>query len=123
MGVGLNVNQTAADLPVDTATSLSLATGHDLAREEVLVAILDELGARLASWADAVGDPDLGPDPLRSAYRARSATLGSQVRVLLPGTDELRGTALDVDLDGRLVVQPETGGSRAVAAGDVVHLR
>ena len=123
VGVGLNVNQTAAELPVGTATSLSLVGGRDLAREDVLVAILDELGARLAAWADAGGDPDQGPNPVRSAYRARSATLGSQVRVLLSGTDELRGTAVDVDLDGRLVVQAEAGGCQAVAAGDVVHVR
>jgi BirA family biotin operon repressor/biotin-[acetyl-CoA-carboxylase] ligase len=123
VGFGLNVNQTAADLPLDTATSLRLSGGQRLGREEVLVAILDGLGDRLSAWVHALGEPDGGPDPLRSAYRARSATLGSEVRVQLPGTEELRGTAVDIDPDARLVVRPAAGADRVVAAGDVVHLR
>jgi BirA family transcriptional regulator, biotin operon repressor / biotin---[acetyl-CoA-carboxylase] ligase len=123
VGIGLNVGQSATELPVDTATSLALAGGREPVREDVLAAILRELGARLRAWAQAEGDPDGGPVPLRSAYRARSATLGSQVRVVLPGKDDLRGTAVDVDPGGRLVVAPEAGTSVAVAAGDVVHLR
>jgi BirA family biotin operon repressor/biotin-[acetyl-CoA-carboxylase] ligase len=123
VGFGLNVNQTAADLPVDTATSLRVASGEPLSREAVLVAVLDRLASRLRAWVDAGGEPDGGPDPLRSAYRARCGTLGSDVRVLLPGEEELRGTARDVDADGRLVVQAPDGTRVAVAAGDVLHVR
>ncbi|MEO3922841.1 hypothetical protein ABGB07_03020 [Micromonosporaceae bacterium B7E4] len=50
------------------------------------------------------------------------ATLGREVRVLLPGGDELVGTASTVDPDGQLVLTT-AGGERRVAAGDVLHLR
>ncbi|MEM1333641.1 MAG: biotin--[acetyl-CoA-carboxylase] ligase, partial [Actinomycetota bacterium] len=50
------------------------------------------------------------------------ATLGRSVRIQLPGGDELRGRAVDLDVDGRLIV--DTGSERRVVdVGDVVHLR
>ncbi|WP_369938668.1 hypothetical protein [Plantactinospora sp. BB1] len=50
------------------------------------------------------------------------ATLGREVRVLLPAGDELVGTASTVDPDGQLVLATADG-ERRVAAGDVLHLR
>ena len=40
------------------------------------------------------------------------------MRAILPGGAEISGLATTVDIEGRLVVD-----GRAVAAGDVVHLR
>jgi len=40
----------------------------------------------------------------------------------MPAGTQLAGTALDVDADGRLLVETEDG-LQAVSAGDVVHLR
>lgn len=96
-------------------------------------AVVVGLGVNL-SWAPA-GAAVLGPGIDRDAllhaylgalechgdvlsrYRERCSTLGRYVTVELPvGTVE--GVAEAVDDDGRLVV-----GGRAVAAGDVVHLR
>ena len=55
----------------------------------------------------------------RDGYRALCATLGSAVRVELPGgTCGRPGTATGVDDSGRLVVD-----GTAYSAGDVVHLR
>jgi BirA family biotin operon repressor/biotin-[acetyl-CoA-carboxylase] ligase len=45
------------------------------------------------------------------------------VRIDQPGAERIVGTAVDVDHAGRLVVRAESGATRAVAAGDVVHLR
>jgi BirA family biotin operon repressor/biotin-[acetyl-CoA-carboxylase] ligase len=46
------------------------------------------------------------------------------VRVLLPGGDELLGTAIGIDGSGRLSVKKSSDGRVvAVAAGDVTHLR
>ena len=51
-------------------------------------------------------------------YRALSATLGSEVRVI--GTDgEFTGRALDMDETGALIVALPDGESRTVMAGDV----
>ena len=50
-------------------------------------------------------------------------TLGAEVRVELPGGQELLGVAERLDRDGRLVVRDRNGEAQAVAAGDVTHLR
>jgi BirA family transcriptional regulator, biotin operon repressor / biotin---[acetyl-CoA-carboxylase] ligase len=125
VGIGLNVSQLQEELPGPTATSLEVVRRGDVDREEVLVALLLGLDERLSAWRGAAGDPDAGgPASLRSAYRARSATIEQAVRVLLPGDQVLQGTAVDVDPEGRLVVRTETaGGDVVVAAGDVVHVR
>ncbi len=62
-----------------------------------------------------------GGERLADEVRARCATLGQEVRVLL-AAEELTGRASAIDDAGRLVVETATG-PRAVSAGDVVHLR
>lgn len=114
VGIGLNVDQTADELPVPTATSLALAHGSR-DRTELLGEILEELRLR----ADVASG---SPQEFVSSYRASCDTLGREVRVDLPGAEVLEGRAVDVDDHGRLVVE----GSQqtvAVAAGDVVHVR
>ena len=103
VGIGVNVRQSAAELPVDTATSLGLVTGRPVDRGDLLVAVLAELAGRLGEWQVA-GDLGAG---LRSAYVDRSATVGTEVRVHLPGDRVLDGTAVEVDVEGRLVVRPD----------------
>ncbi len=92
-------------------------------RERLLAAVLTGLDR----WYTAFrAGPGSGGDPdacgLRPGYLALSATVGRDVRVLLPGDREITGRATDVDRAGRLVVQTPAGPS-AVSAGDVVHLR
>lgn len=118
LGIGLNVSLSEAELPVPAATSLRVAGAPATDREPVLRAVLRELGTRYAAWCAAAGDLE----NLREAYRERCATIGREVRVLLPGDRELRGMATDVDAAGRLVVETADG-REAVAAGDVVHVR
>jgi BirA family biotin operon repressor/biotin-[acetyl-CoA-carboxylase] ligase len=53
LGIGVNANQTEAQLPVDAETpptSLRLETGADVDRAAVLVAILTELEAAYVAW-------------------------------------------------------------------------
>ena len=57
-----------------------------------------------------------------AAYADACSTLGREVQVDLPAGEPIRGTALDVDSEGRLVVAGPTG-ETAVGAGDVVHVR
>ncbi len=52
LGVGLNVAQTAAELPVPTATSLAMA-GFEVARQDVLVALLARWSEADAAWRAA----------------------------------------------------------------------
>jgi BirA family biotin operon repressor/biotin-[acetyl-CoA-carboxylase] ligase len=118
LGIGMNVVASPPDQP--GATSLA-AEGGPADRTAVLVALLTRLAEREAEWRELRGDPDA--TRLRADYRAGCASLGSEVRVELPGGAMLTGIAEDVDRDGRLLLLDPAGHRRAVAAGDVVHLR
>jgi BirA family biotin operon repressor/biotin-[acetyl-CoA-carboxylase] ligase len=118
LGIGINVTAAPPDTP--TATCLR-AEGGTASRTEVLSTLLLRLAEREARWRESRGDPDASR--LRADYRAGCASLGSQVRVDLPGGGALVGIAEDVDVDGRLLLLDEAGRRRAVAAGDVVHVR
>ncbi len=64
----------------------------------------------------------LGAD-ITTRYRDDLATLGSAVRVELPGSVELNGVATAVDGSGRLTVVDHDGRAHVVDAGDVIHAR
>jgi BirA family transcriptional regulator, biotin operon repressor / biotin---[acetyl-CoA-carboxylase] ligase len=54
LGIGVNVNQTADELPVDTPkppTSLRIELGRELERAPLLAAILAELGRGYDDWS------------------------------------------------------------------------
>ncbi len=118
VGIGLNVSQTRAQLPVDTATSLALAGAEPIDREDLLVAVLDRFAIRYAALL-AGGS---ARDGVRAAYRAACATVGTQVHLERPGAGPSSAVAVDVDDDGALVVDHGAGRTR-YAAGDVTHLR
>lgn len=130
VGAGVNVDQTRAELPVATATSLALA-GVSVRRETLVVAYLRELGALLGA---ASGEPrvDGGRSRytassdlervVRGAYEAACSTIGSRVRVHLPGGAMVEGNAVGLDGSGALVVDTSAG-RRSFTAGDVVHVR
>ncbi|GAA4890521.1 biotin--[acetyl-CoA-carboxylase] ligase [Actinomycetospora straminea] len=119
VGIGLNVATPVADLPAG-GTSLA-AEGAELARGDVLVAVLRALADLDGRWRDARGDAVASG--LVDDYRARCATLGREVSVTLPGDRVLTGRAVDVDRDGRLAVRAPDGDTTVVSAGDVVHVR
>jgi BirA family biotin operon repressor/biotin-[acetyl-CoA-carboxylase] ligase len=119
IGIGLNVRNRRDELP-DGASSLH-AEGAEVSRNALLAALLRRLLADEAAWRAAGGDPDAVG--LLADYRAACATLGSPVRIEQPGGVSTFATAFDVDGDGRLLVREQSGATRAVAAGDVVHLR
>jgi len=120
VGLGLNVDQERDELPVPTATSLRLAGAATLDRDTVLRACLRALAVRYGRWADAGGDPR--ESGIAAGYREACLTLGQEIEVQLPGREGVRGVAEGVDDDGRLVVASPAG-VRALAAGEVVHLR
>ncbi|NUR08705.1 MAG: biotin--[acetyl-CoA-carboxylase] ligase [Nocardioidaceae bacterium] len=114
VGVGLNTTLTQDELPVPTATSLALegaaTTDRTLLAAEVLLALVRHLDV----WR-AGGSP-------RAAYLGYAATVGRRVAVDLPGGARVEGHAVDVDDDGRLLVDDGTT-VHALGAGDVVHVR
>ncbi|MEU2506649.1 biotin--[acetyl-CoA-carboxylase] ligase [Streptomyces sp. NPDC007863] len=121
VGLGINVSLRADELPVPTAGSLLLAGAVSTDRDTLLRAVLRSLADWYGAWVRADGDPEASG--VLAAYTADCATLGRRIRADLPGERMLEGEALSLDGDGRLVVATEGGGTEAVGAGDIVHLR
>jgi len=118
IGAGANIDQTRAELPVETATSLALCGTGNVRREDVIVRYLGVLADLYRAWSG--GGTGLGA--MSAAYRSFCLTIGLEVDVHQPDGRVARGSATGVDDTGRLVVR--TGGSStAHAAGDVIHLR
>ncbi|MCW2514918.1 MAG: biotin--[acetyl-CoA-carboxylase] ligase [Mycobacterium sp.] len=118
VGIGLNVSLQADELPDPAATSLVILGGRSPNRAAVIEALLDELGRRIAGLRTSRG----ADATLVDEYRARSLTIGSRVRAMLPGGRNVVGMAVAIDDQGRLRIDTEDG-PVVVSAGDIVHLR
>lgn len=122
IGVGLNVTQAPEEVDGPGATSLLDLGVLEPDRDRLIRGLLRELQTRIVQWRS--GDSQLEAD-----YRARSLTIGSRVRVDLPGGREIVGTARDIDDQGRLCLEiwaddfDKTSQTVVISAGDVVHLR
>jgi BirA family biotin operon repressor/biotin-[acetyl-CoA-carboxylase] ligase len=122
IGAGLNLSLDEHDLPTLTSTSLLLVTGRAPEADAVLARYLTELARLTAAFLAADGDPVASG--LQATVTGLCGTLGSKVRVQLPGGADLVGVAIALDESGRLIVEDQaTGEPQAVAAGDVTHLR
>lgn len=122
IGAGLNVTLDEHDLPTLTSTSLLLITGTEPSPDAVLAAYLSELFTLYRNFLAADADP--ATSGLLAEVTRLCGTIGSVVRVELPGGADLIGTATGVDERGRLIVADQVDGEPiAVSAGDVTHLR
>lgn len=118
VGIGINVSLTERELPIATATSLTLLGAQPGDADAVLAPVLEHFFGLL----DALAAGEV--EQVRNAVTADSSTLGTQVRVHLPNGDVLNGEAIALAEDGALVLTSALDGSeRTVAAGDIEHLR
>jgi BirA family biotin operon repressor/biotin-[acetyl-CoA-carboxylase] ligase len=117
-GIGLNVNFDPGKYPeiAAIATSISKQLGRTTPRLPILWALLEEFEAlyqRVQRGEKVTGD-----------YKAKLATLGTQVRVTwATGTaDEAKleeGTAVDIDDAGALILRRNDGFLAHIVAGEV----
>lgn len=117
VGIGINLATPAVPLPADAVPPIGLddAMGCDADPNAVVIA----LARRLAVWHRAIMYGDLPAAHTR--WRALLGTLGRQVAIRT-ADGELRGTAVDVDGQGALVVALPDGRMRTVASGRVREL-
>jgi BirA family biotin operon repressor/biotin-[acetyl-CoA-carboxylase] ligase len=111
VGIGVNVNQTRAQLPVDTRTaaaSLRTVTGTEHDRDALLETLLARLDDAYARWREG------GLDAVYDDLGARDFLRGRRVR-----HDGEVATAAMVDREGRLLLDLAGGGRRAVESGEV----
>lgn len=130
VGIGLNcalpavpaVPAGVAEPPeLARATSLERLAGRPVDRDAVATSMLEAVARRWAPLAAAGPAGRHAEAALRREYRLSCSTIGALVQVELAG-ETFTGRALDVDDDGRLLV--DVGSCiRSVGAGDVIHLR
>ena len=120
VGIGVNVDLRADEVPVARATSTVLE-GVAVRRERLVVDVLGAMRRHYLLWHSRPGTPGRGG--LADAYAGRCLTLGRQVRALLPGDRVEEGTAYALDGDGRLLLRRADGTTVPVSAGDLEHLR
>lgn len=130
VGMGINLLIPEWELPTERATSVLAAGGEvgaaeridetDAAGIELADRVLSELGSQLLVLAArSVSDPE----SVTRQVRRDSLTLGTEVRVHLPGGEVVDGLATSLDENGALVVDRPTLGRLIVSAADVEHLR
>jgi BirA family biotin operon repressor/biotin-[acetyl-CoA-carboxylase] ligase len=121
IGAGLNISQQQSELPIENATSLKLQK-VETNLDEVLSRYLTELRRLLAAFTEAGGDAN--KSRLRFEILQHCSTIGSRVKVVLPGDEELFGDAVGIDDTGRLILLPDESTKIVpISAGDIVHLR
>lgn len=111
LGIGINVEMSEAELPVENATSLALNNFSQLNRNLILAAILNHFEVNLQMW-------EVGKSFLPE-YRQSCATIGRDIEITLPGGSTLRSKAADISHSGALILE----NGESVTVGDVVHLR
>ena len=112
IGMGLNVNVDLSDNPdlAGSATSLKSILGNEVARGDLLVALLRGLSIRYSRLLKGQG-------PLEE-WQSRLGTLGRQVTAQI-GEETVSGLADFVTAEGSLFLRLADGSRREVFAGDV----
>lgn len=115
VGIGINVNQTRDELPLDTPTeagSLRTLTGNSYDRAVLLGSLLFRLERIYDGWRHG------GLDDLYGEIGARDFLRGRRITV-----DGAAATALQILRDGRLEVATDVGDTRAIESGEVLFER
>lgn len=115
IGIGVDVNLSAADLPADLrriATSLRIESGEPISRPDLAAQILRELDrdyARIRAGEFA---------QLADEWEEHCSTIGCEVTIQT-GARRIRGAAESLDEAGALLVRTEHGHLERIIGGDV----
>jgi BirA family biotin operon repressor/biotin-[acetyl-CoA-carboxylase] ligase len=115
LGIGVDVNISASELPSDlhaTASSLRIETGHMVPRAELAAAILRELEDDYTR----IREGKFGE--LSDEWEKQCDTIGKRV-VIRVGERQMAGLVESLDEDGALLLRTEHGRLERVIGGDV----
>jgi len=128
IGVGLNLNQRAADLPAQARTpptSILLETGQPCARQAVLRAVLERLEELLLELYGPAAGPALKQrlvDQLRHWWPAgRNLTLQTPANGVQGGST-VTGAFLGLDEQGRLLIRDGEGKRLVFADAEIISV-
>jgi BirA family biotin operon repressor/biotin-[acetyl-CoA-carboxylase] ligase len=115
VGIGININLDAADLPdflKEAATSIMLQTGRLQSRTEYAVEILKSFDY----WYTVLSEA--GKSPVIESWLRLSSTIGRSVTVAT-GQERFTGRAEDIDAEGSLILRDEDNSIIKIREGDV----
>lgn len=119
VGIGINVNSLKEDIPpaiIDSATSLRIASNRDIDRDKLIEGLLGSF----KRWYSLLIQGEM--EEILNKWRDISLTIGKEVTVIT-GERVVKGTAIDIDEEGRLLIRLPSGLHKRIDSGDVVHLR
>ncbi len=115
IGIGVDVNVTAADFPPELrklATSLRIEAGQSVSRAELATAILRELDADYARIRDGQFEA------VADEWEEQCSTIGRNVSIHI-GDRHVQGRAESLDADGALLLRTQHGRLERIIGGDV----
>ncbi len=115
VGIGINVNQTRDELPLDAPTepgSLRTATGTTFDRAVLLGSLLSRLERKYDVWREEGLDGIYGGLGARDFLRGRRITADGEA-----------ATAVQILRDGRLEIATDAGEVKALESGEVLFER
>ncbi len=118
LGIGVNVNMDPRELPPDVrplATTLADAAGRPVDRTVLLGRLLGELDR----WYERLLKDEAA---VLAEWRTLNVTTGRRVTVRGAGP-AIEGLARDIDDEGRLLVELDSGVVHRVSAGDVTIIK
>jgi BirA family biotin operon repressor/biotin-[acetyl-CoA-carboxylase] ligase len=116
LGIGVNLNMTAAQFPADLrtpATSLLLEQGGGVNRARFAAVMLNELDRLYTDFLVK------GFGPVRDEWQKRCNAAGREVSVSEGGSGTICGTYAGIDGDGAMLVRLPDGRKERIVCGDV----
>lgn len=115
LGIGVDVNLSAADLPAElrkTATSLKIETGKPISRADLAVHILRELDHDYTRICSGMFES------VANEWEEQCQTIGHSVTIQI-GERRFHGRAESLDDDGALLLRTQYGQLERIIGGDV----
>lgn len=110
VGIGINVNNDPGSEIFD-AVSIRQILGHPVSRKKILAAFLQEFVLQTRHMV---------PAAIMNAWKKRTATIGSRVRVKTHN-QTVQGLAMDVDDTGTLLLKDDNQQIHRIIYGDCFH--
>ncbi|WP_192496964.1 biotin--[acetyl-CoA-carboxylase] ligase [Gulosibacter chungangensis] len=120
VGVGVNLRTPEGGLPFDRAIALD-TLGVEIEGMQLAEAFVRQLASRILPLSAANGDAEASG--LRPDLLLHCSTIGTDVRVMLPGDADLIGRATGVNAQGNLEVRDTHGEMHSINVGDIEHVR
>lgn len=118
VGFGINVNISKDEFPkeiIDIATSINIELGFEVSRTQLLQEVLHQIESRYIRITDDLTN-------FFQEWKDFSITIGQRVKIEKPDAI-IFGKALDIDKNGALIVQLDSGEIQSIMNDDLVQIR